>query len=187
VVEEILKKTGALLEGHFILSSGKHSPKYIQCARLFEYPEYGEIVGRELATILKKYDVETVVGPAMGGVILAYVVARYLNARALFAEREEGVMKLRRGFAVKPGERVAVVEDVVTTGGSAQEVKKLLEELGGVVVCVGAIVDRSGGRVDFGVPFEKLLTLELPTYDPSDCPLCREGIPAEKPGSRGLR
>ncbi|AAD35418.1 orotate phosphoribosyltransferase [Thermotoga maritima MSB8] len=187
MIKEILEKTGALMEGHFILSSGKHSSRYVQCARLFEFPEYGDVVGEELAKLLKKYDVETVVGPAMGGVILSYVVARYLKARSLFAERENGVMKLRRGFFVKPGEKVAVVEDVVTTGGSVKEVIELLKEYGANVVCVGSIIDRSGGKVDFGVPFESLLKLDLPVYDPEDCPLCKQGIPAEKPGSRGLK
>ncbi|MCD6550723.1 orotate phosphoribosyltransferase [Thermotoga sp.] len=187
MIEEILEKTGALLEGHFILSSGKHSSRYVQCARLFEFPEYGDIVGEKLAELLKKYDVETVAGPAMGGVILSYVVARYLKARSLFAERENGVMKLRRGFSVRSGERVAVVEDVVTTGGSVKEVIELLKSSGADVVCVGSIIDRSGGKVDFGVPFESLLRLELPVYEPEECPLCKRGIPAEKPGSRGLK
>jgi len=187
VIEEILERTRALLSGHFVLSSGKHSSRYIQCARLFEFPEYGDIVGEKLAELLRKYDVETVVGPAMGGVILSYVVARYLKARSLFTERENGVMKLRRGFTVKPGEKVAVVEDVVTTGGSVKEVIELLKDLGANVMCVGSIIDRSGGRVDFGVPFESLLKLELPVYEPEDCPLCKQGIPAEKPGSRGLK
>ncbi|PLV59070.1 orotate phosphoribosyltransferase [Thermotoga sp. KOL6] len=187
MIEEILEKTGALMEGHFVLSSGKHSSKYVQCARLFEFPEYGDVVGKELAKLLEKYDVKTVVGPAMGGVILSYVVARYLKARALFAERENGVMKLRRGFHVKSGERVAVVEDVVTTGGSVKEVIELLKKEGATVVCVGAIIDRSRSKVDFGVPFKKLLTLDLPTYEPDECPLCKQGIPSMKPGSRGLK
>ncbi|PLV57402.1 orotate phosphoribosyltransferase [Thermotoga sp. SG1] len=187
MIEEILEKTGALLSGHFVLSSGKHSSRYVQCARLFEFPEYGDIVGKKLAELLKKYDAETVIGPAMGGVILSYVVARYLKARSLFTERENGVMKLRRGFTVKPGEKVAVVEDVVTTGGSVKEVIELLKSLGANVVCVGSIIDRSGGRVDFGVPFESLLKLDLPVYEPNDCPLCKQGIPAEKPGSKGLK
>jgi len=183
---ELLKKTGALLEGHFLLSSGKHSSRYVQCARLFEDPRVGDVVGKLLADKLRKYEVDIVVGPAMGGVILAYVVARELGVYAMFAERENGKMSLRRGFQILPDQKVAVVEDVVTTGRSVKEVMELVKEMGAHVVCVGSVVDRSAGRVNFATPYEYLVQLDLPVYEPHECPLCAEALPIVKPGSRYL-
>lgn len=183
-IMKILEETNALLSGHFLLSSGKHSSNYVQCAKIFEYPEYGEKIGEELAKLLKKYEPDVVIGPAMGGIILSYVVGKYLGIRNMFSERENGIMKLRRGFSIKTGEKVAVVEDVVTTGGSSKEVIELVKELGGEVVCVGAIIDRSGGKADFDVPFEYLISLNFPIYEPDACPLCEKNIPVVKPGSR---
>ncbi|MCD6546418.1 MAG: orotate phosphoribosyltransferase [Thermotogae bacterium] len=181
---QILKKSGAILAGHFLLSSGKHSPNYVQCAKVFEYPEYGEQVGKALAAILEKYHPEVVIGPAMGGIILSYVVGKELGIRNMFSEREDGIMKLRRGFSIRPNEKVAIVEDVVTTGKSTKEVIELVKGLGGEIVCIGSIIDRSSGKVDFGIPFEKLISLDFPIYDPKMCPLCKKNIPVVKPGSR---
>lgn len=183
-INEILIKCGVLLEGHFLLTSGKHSNKYLQCAKLFQFPEYSESVSRVLAEKMKKYDADIVVGPAIGGIILAYEAARQLGLKALFAERENGVMTLRRGFEIDKGEKVIVVEDVVTTGGSVKEVMKLIEDLGGIVVAVGSVIDRSGGRAEFNRPFDSVLKMEVDTYEAENCPLCKLGSTPYKPGSR---
>jgi len=180
----ILEKTGVLRKGHFLLTSGLHSDQYLQCALLLQYPQYAEPVCRALAAPFADQRVDVVIGPALGGIVVAYETARALGARYIHAEREEGVMTLRRGFAIQPGERVLVVEDVVTTGGSVKEVIHLVKQAGGELVGVASIVDRSGGRADFGVPFRPFIRLNVATYTPEDCPLCRTGLPAEKPGSR---
>lgn len=180
----IFRKTGVLLEGHFRLTSGRHSGQYLQCAQVLQYPGYAADLSRELARAFANQGVDTVIGPALGGIIIAYEVARELGARALFAERENGVMTLRRGFGIEPGERVLVVEDVVTTGGSVNEVLEIVTALQGQAVGVGVLVDRSGGRVNFGVPLKALLEMEIASYSPAECPLCREGVPLVKPGSR---
>ncbi|HHY04352.1 MAG TPA: orotate phosphoribosyltransferase [Thermoanaerobacterales bacterium] len=185
--EEIIKiftETGVLKTGHFLLTSGRHSDKYLQCAQLLQFPEIAEKVCRELAQNFKKMNINTVIGPAIGGILVSYEVARALNVRSIFAEREEGDMTLRRGFSIEPGEKVIVVEDVVTTGGSVKEVIAMATDLGADVVGVGALVDRSGGKVDFGVPAYYLLNLDVNSYLPNDCPICRKGIPVVKPGSR---
>lgn len=187
--EEILNmflESGALLEGHFLLTSGRHSNRYMQCARVLQYPRYAEKLGAALAEGFKDAGVEAVIGPAMGGIIVAHEVGRALRTRAFFAEREQGVMTLRRGFTLEPGTRVLVCEDVVTTGGSVREVMEVVREKGAQVVGVGVLVDRSGGKVDFGVPLRALLTMEIPSYDAAECPLCREGLPLVKPGSRQI-
>jgi orotate phosphoribosyltransferase len=183
-VEEAIRRTGVLMEGHFLLSSGRHSGQYMQCARLLQYPQEAEQAGRALADLFRGDRVEVVVGPALGGVIIAHETARFLGVRCLFAERKDGVMQLRRGFSIEPGERVLVAEDVVTTGGSVREVIGLVESQGGKVVGVGSIIDRSGGASPFAVPFRSLFRLDIKSYAPGECPLCRAGIPAEKPGSR---
>ncbi len=183
-MREILLKAGALLEGHFLLSSGKHSSNYIQCAKIFEHPEYGDLIGEKIAEKIAIYKPDVVVGPALGGIILAYTVARALGCRAIFAERENGVMRLRRSFTIQEGEKVAIVEDVTTTGGSVLEVKSLVESYGGVVCCVASIVDRSVAPISFNAPFHSLIKLEFPIYEPDDCPLCKQKIPVVKPGSR---
>lgn len=180
----ILEKLGVLHTGHFRLTSGRHSDKYMQCAKLFEQPkESGEICG-DLANSFADKKIDVVAGPAIGGIIIAYETARALGVRNIFAERENGVMTFRRGFGIAPGERVLVVEDVVTTGGSVKEVVELVRKHGGEVVGVGAVVDRSNGTVDFGVEFHALMDVDVASWEESDCPLCKEGIPIKKPGSR---
>ncbi len=181
---EILYRVGALLEGHFLLSSGKHSSKYVQCAKIFEFPEYGDQVGRLIAEKIAHHKPQVVIGPALGGVILAYAVARSLDARAMFTEREDGIMKLRRDFHIASGEKVAIVEDVTTTGKSVLEVAQVVKELGGQICCIASIIDRSTQALPFDVPFYSLLKLELPIYEPENCPLCEQKIPLVKPGSR---
>lgn len=181
---ELLKEIGAVLEGHFLLSSGKHSSKYIQCAKIFELPSYGEKIGKAIAEKISQHKPDIVIGPALGGVILAYEVARHVNARAMFTEREDGRMRLRRNFNIEENERVAIVEDVTTTGKSVLEVAEVVREHGGQVCCIASIVDRSVEKLPFEVPFYSLVKLELPIFEPNDCPLCQQGVPLVKPGSR---
>ncbi|MBM7855145.1 orotate phosphoribosyltransferase [Desulfohalotomaculum tongense] len=183
-IYEIFEKTNAMLEGHFKLTSGKHSNRYFQCAQVLQHPQYCQQLCRELARRFADIEVETVIGPAMGGILVSYELARALGVRSLFAERENGEMKLRRGFSIKPGEKVIVAEDVITTGGSVKEVMEVVKNLGGEVVGVGVLVNRSGGKADLGVPTEALITTSVVTYEPDNCPLCQQGIPAVKPGSR---
>lgn len=185
--EEILRifrETGVMLEGHFLLTSGRHSDKYMQCARLFQYPDIAEKFAKELAGQFT--DVDLVAGPAIGGIILSYEVSRHIGVRNVFAERENGAMALRRGFEIPRGARVLVVEDVVTTGGSVREVMELVRQMGGEIAGVGSIVDRSDGKVDFGVPFAAVLSMEVISWEADNCPLCREGWPLVKPGSRNM-
>lgn len=184
---EIFKGAGALTEGHFRLTSGRHSNQYMQCAQVLQYPKETEILARHLAEAFKDDKVELVVGPAMGGIIVAYEVARQLGIPSIFTERQDGEMCLRRGFAIKPGQRVLVVEDVVTTGGSVQEVMQVVHTAGAQVVGVGVLVDRSSGMADFGVKTEAVLSLNIQSWEAEQCPLCAEGIqPVTKPGSRSL-
>ncbi|MDR3255715.1 MAG: orotate phosphoribosyltransferase [Synergistaceae bacterium] len=181
---QILERLGVLQIGHFRLTSGRHSDKYMQCARLFEHPvESGELCA-DLAGLFGGCGIDLVAGPALGGIIMAYETARALGVRNIFAERENGVMTFRRGFSVVPGERVLVVEDVVTTGGSVKEVVALILKAGATLVGVGAIVDRSGGRLDFCAPFHPLLAMSVESWSEADCPLCKAGRPIAKPGSR---
>ena len=183
-VLRLLKRTEALLEGHFLLSSGLHSDRYFQCARLLQHPRHAARVGRALADLCRPLGAQLVVSPALGGVIIGHEVGRALGVRAIFTEREQGVMRLRRGFAIGEGEQVLVVEDVVTTGKSTLEAAAAVAAAGGRVVGLASIVDRSGG-VAFPYPFRSLLRLAVATYPPGDCPLCRAGkLPAVKPGSR---
>jgi len=181
---EILERVGVLLNGHFILTSGRHSDRYMQCARLFTRSEYASEMCASLAEQFAGERVDCVIGPALGAVQMAYEVSRHLGCPNMFAERADGVMTLRRGFTVEKGERFLVVEDTVTTGGSVREVIDLVRGAGGIVCGVGAIVDRSAGKVDFGVPLRAVLSVDIPSWEVGDCPLCREGIPAVKPGSR---
>jgi orotate phosphoribosyltransferase len=184
---KLMEESGALLTGHFKLSSGLHSSKYIQCARLLENPVRAEYAGEQLAGALTRAlaggKPELVISPALGGVVIGHEVARAMGVRFIFTERADGRMTLRRGFGVESGERVAVVEDVVTTGGSTREVIAAVEEAGGRVVAVGSIVNR-GGDVDFGVPFAALHKVEITNHEPEGCPMCKEGKPLVKPGSR---
>lgn len=184
-VLEALERTQVLKEGHFLLSSGRHSRQYMQCAQLLQYPHEAEEAGKAIAALFENESIDVVVGPALGGVIIAYEVARALGVRNIFAERKEGKMELRRGFSVEPHERILVVEDVVTTGGSVLEVIRLLEQEGAKqIVGVGSIVDRSGGNHPFQVPYRALIPMDIISYSAKDCPLCKEGIPLVKPGSR---
>jgi orotate phosphoribosyltransferase len=184
---KIFQETGALLEGHFQLTSGLHSGRYLQCALVLQHPQHAEFVGRALASKFSDDRVDAVVAPAVGGIIVAHETARAIGARALFTEREAGLMTLRRGFRLNRGERVLVVEDVVTTGGSTRETIDAVIDADGVVIGAGSMVDRSGGTVDLGVRRQSLLTLEVPSWDPSECPLCKEGMTTTKPGSRSLK
>jgi len=181
---EIFKKSGALLEGHFRLTSGLHSPNYFQCARVLQYPEYAEILCSEIASHFHSQKIDAVISPAIGGIVVGQEVARLLGCRAIFAERETEQMTLRRGFAIATGENILAVEDVVTTGGSVKEVIALARAAGAAVKGAAFIVDRSSSRAQFDVPFFAVLKMEVVTYPPDDCPLCRQGVPVVKPGSR---
>lgn len=186
-VLDLFKRSGALLEGHFVLTSGAHSPNYFQCARVLQHPNWAQLLCSEIALFFNEYRIHVVAAPAVGGIIVGHEVARTLNARCVFAEREDGVMTFRRGFEIQPDENVLVVEDVVTTGGSLGEVVQLCRRSQANVIGVGFLVDRSGGSVRFDVPHFSLMAVDVRTYDPPDCPLCREGrLPAVKPGSRSL-
>jgi len=188
--EQILaefREADALLEGHFILSSGLRSPRYLQCARVLMDPARAERLARALAAKLPadlRDSIDVVVSPAMGGVIIGHEMGRALGRPAMFVERPEGVFQLRRGFSLEPGQRVLMVEDVVTTGLSSREAIAAIEEVGGKVVAEAALVDRSGGSVDLGVPFHPLIRIDVPTYDANDLPEELAKIPAVKPGSR---
>ena len=184
----LFKERGAVLDGHFLLSSGLHSPRYVQCARVLMDPDLATRLGAELTraleSVLEGPRPDAVVAPALGGVLVAHEVARAFGCRGLFTERQDGVMRLRRGFGLEPDERVVVVEDAITTGKSTREVIDAVHVRGGRVIAVGCLVDRSVGDVDFGVPRRSLLRLEVPTWDAAACPLCAAGSRPEKPGSR---
>lgn len=182
-MEELLKKHHSLLEGHFLLSSGKHSNKYVQCARLTEDPRVGEAVAKQIAEKLAGVEFDTVVGPAMGGILIGYELARQTGKRSLFTERQDGEMTLRRGFTLQPGERVLICEDVVTTGISSMETARALEAAGGKVVGIAAIINRTTGPI--ALPLYAAYRAEVEVYDPENCPLCKAGQALAKPGSRG--
>lgn len=182
----IFKETEGLLEGHFILTSGMHSRTYFQCAKVLQYPWHAEKLCRQIAEHFKGEKIDAVVSPAVGGIVFGQEVARLLNVRSIFLERVDGKMTLRRGFEIKPGERILMAEDVTTTGGSVKEVIERVRQAGGEIVAVTAVVDRSGGRAQFGAPYYSLFQMEVQNYKPEDCPMCREGSQAVKPGSRGL-
>jgi orotate phosphoribosyltransferase len=177
------RETGAYLKGHYKLTSGLHSDEYLQCALVLQHPHLAERLGRELAERLPACDF--VAAPALGGLIIGHEVARARGVRFLFTERDSNAkMVLRRGFAVRPGETAVVIEDVVTTGGSTREVIQVLQSAGAKVLAAGSIIDRSGGKVDLGVPRVALATLNVNSWDPAECPLCKQGLPVAKPGSR---
>jgi orotate phosphoribosyltransferase len=181
---ELFHRSGALLEGHFRLSSGLHSTGYLQCALVLQHPAHAEALGRALAERVRALRPTVVLSPALGGLIIGHEVGRAVGVRAIFAERQEGVLTLRRGFMLAETDRVLVVEDVLTTGGSTRETIQVARAAGGHVVGAAAIVDRSGGGARFDVPFDALVDVDLPTYEPDACPLCARGEPVAKPGSR---
>ncbi|MBC8181110.1 orotate phosphoribosyltransferase [candidate division KSB1 bacterium] len=180
----VFKQTAALLDGHFRLTSGLHSPQYFQCALVLQDPVQAQKLCWEIAAQFMTDKIDVVIAPAVGGIVVAQEVARLVSARAIFAERENGEMILRRGFTIKPKEKVLVVEDVVTTGGSIKEVIELVQSAGADLKGVGFLVDRSQGKVDFPVRKFSVLEMEVITYEPESCPLCKQGIPVVKPGSR---
>jgi orotate phosphoribosyltransferase len=181
---DLFRKSGALLEGHFRLSSGLHSTGYLQCALVLQHPQHAELLGRAIAAKTRELGATVVLSPALGGVIIGHEVGRALGVRALFAERQDGALMLRRGFMLGENDRVLVIEDVLTTGGSTRETMQVASAAGGHVVGAASIVDRSGGRSELTVPFSSLLDVDLPTYEPDVCPLCAKGLPVVKPGSR---
>jgi len=181
---DIFNKANAILEGHFKLSSGKHSAVYLQCARVLEDPNYAGKLCKELAKRFAKEKIDTVIAPAVGGILVSYEVARSLGVQSLFTERVDGQMVLRRGFKLNEKNNVLIVEDVVTTGLSTKEVMKVVKSFKSKVVGVGCLVDRSKGKADFGVRFESLIEIDIPTFDPETCPLCKSKTPIIKPGSR---
>ncbi len=184
-VFKIFKETGALLEGHFLLTSGRHSNQYFQCAKVLQYPDYTSEICSIIADHFKDYTIDTVIAPAMGGMIVGYEVARQLNKRSIFTERENKEMTLRRGFSLAKGEKVLVCEDVITTGGSVKEVIEIVKKSGAEVIGVASIVDRSNGKVDFGYPLFSTLKLDVISYEADNCNICKEGkIDLVKPGSR---
>ncbi len=183
-VLEIFRQKNALLTGHFKLSSGLHSHNYLQCALILQYPDIAEKLAKAIAIKFAKENVDFVIGPALGGVTLAYEAARALKARGIFTERQDGKMVLRRGFSIGNGEKALVTEDVITTGGSTKEVIDAVKSSGGIVVGVASIIDRSSGPIDFGAPFTALAKIKVETYEEGACPLCKANIPVTKPGSR---
>ncbi len=182
-IAQRLSETKAMLEGHFLLSSGLHSNRYVQCARLLQFPEHATWAGEKLAKMLPQMDFDLVVSPAIGGIVIGQEVAKALGTPHIFVEKENGIPTLRRGFALSGGEKILVVEDVVTTGKSTKEVIDVVEKAGGKVVACCAIVDR-GGSENIPLPFTALITLQIELFQPDNCPLCKKGIPLVKPGSR---
>jgi orotate phosphoribosyltransferase len=181
---DLFRRSGALLDGHFRLSSGLHSAGYLQCALVLQHPQHAEAFGRAIADRTRNLRPTVVLSPALGGVIIGHEVGRALGVRAIFAERQDGALALRRGFVIGEADRVLVIEDVLTTGGSTRETMQVAAAAGGHVVGTASIVDRSGGGVRFDVPFAALLDVALPTTEPDKCPLCAQGLPVIKPGSR---
>ncbi len=181
---EIFKKTNVLQEGHFVLSSGRHADKYLQCAQVLQYPQYANELAQGIAEIWEDEDIDVVIGPAIGGIIVSYAVGQALGVRAIFTERKDGEMKLRRSFFIEPGSKVLLVEDVVTTGGSVKEVIAVLEKMDVNLVGISSLVDRSGGKADFNYPFKPLIELDVTSYAADECLLCDQGLDITKPGSR---
>lgn len=186
-IKDLFLKSGALKEGHFKLTSGLHSPQYVNKFDILSKPEYAAPLLEEMASRWKDKLVQIVVGPAVGGIILSYEVARHLKINGIFLERKNEVMTLSRGFEIKPNQRVLIVEDVVTTGGSVVEVIDVVKEAGGVLAGISLLVDRSGGKANFGIETDSLLKLDLETYSPDECPLCKDGTALSTPGSTGKK
>ncbi len=182
-VLQIFKDAGALLDGHFLLTSGMHSPSYLEKFQVLQYPKYVEAMCAEIALRFQDQRIETVLGPTTGGILLSYEVAKHLGTRGIFAEREGDGFSLRRGFTLRPGERVLVVDDILTTGGSVAKTVQVVRDANATLVGIGVLADRSGEEIDLGAPVNALLRLKIPKYAPEDCPLCRAGIPLTKRGS----
>ncbi len=181
---QIFRKTGALQEGHFLLSSGLHSNIYFQCALVLQYPDYATLFCQEIADYFSQYDFETVISPALGGILVGQEVARLLKKRSIFTERTDGNMALRRGFSLKKGERVLICEDVVTTAKSTKEVLSIVENFEAIAIGLGAIVDRTSSKPELNFPFFSTIKISAETFVPESCPLCKQNIPIIKPGSR---
>lgn len=188
MVDKLFTKLGAIQNGHFILTSGKHSDTYVQCARILERPDVTAELIKQLCRPYQKSRIDVVAGPAVGGIIISYEIARFLKAKAVYMERVDDKLILRRGFEIKPGEQVIVAEDVITTGGSVKEVVDVITGQGGKVMGIIALVDRRPEKTDelFDIRFDSIIKVTPPIYEPADCPLCHKGTPAVKPGSRGL-
>ena len=184
---EIFQQTNALLNGHFLLTSGRHSNQYFQCAQVLQYPQHNETICSLIADHFRSTDIDIVISPAIGGIVVGQEVARQLGKKSIFAEREDKVLTLRRGFMIEEGKKYIVCEDVVTTGGSVFEVIEIVKSGGGIVAGVGYIVDRSNNKVQFGVPQFSTLQLEVVSFSPEECPLCKQNIPVVKPGSRKIK
>jgi orotate phosphoribosyltransferase len=184
---KIFQKTNALLNGHFLLTSGRHSNQYFQCAQVLQYPQHNETICSLIADHFRSTDIDIVISPAIGGIVVGQEVARQLGKKSIFAEREDKVLTLRRGFLIEEGKKYLVCEDVVTTGGSVFEVIEIVKNGGGIIAGVGYIVDRSNNKVQFGVPQFSTLQLEVVSYTPEECPLCKQNIPVVKPGSRKIK
>ena len=185
-VKELLIETGAIMDGHFLLTSGLHSPHYVEKFNVLQQPKYTEKLCQAMAEKFKDAGIETVVGPVTGGILLAHETGKALGTRAIFTERVDGKMTFRRGFTLHEGERCLIVEDIVTTGGSIKEVIEVVKAHGGIPVAVSMLVDRSGGKANFGdVPCTALLHMDVETYQPEECPLCKQGVPMTKRGSTG--
>ena len=182
-IQSILEQTKALLKGHFLLTSGRHSEYYVEKIRIINQPDKVEILCKELANRLQQIDCDIVVGPAYGGIVLAYEVAKNLKKQFVFTQRKDEKMSIRSGFQVKAGMKAIIIEDIVTTGGSVMEVKELLTEMGVAITAIGLIVDRSNGKVDFGIPTFPLLTMDIQSWEATECPLCKQEIPVHKPGA----
>jgi len=185
-VEKILFDCGAFLKGHFLLSSGRHSEYYIEKIKIIHYPEKVQTLCKELVNKFSNIDFDVVISPAMGGIVLGYEVAKISAKKFIFTQRENNKMTIRNGFELHPDEKVLIIEDVMTTGRSVFEVIDCIKEKGARIIGIGLIVDRSGGKVDFGFPTKSLLTLNIKTYQPEECPLCKKNIPITKPGSRKI-
>lgn len=183
----ILQEAQALLQGHFLFTSGRHGAEYMQCARVLQYPQYTEILAKIIAQGFGNEKVEMVIAPAIGGIVIGYELARQLNSVSVFAERENGIMTLRRGFHIPQGTKVVVAEDVITTGKSSLEVMNIVREMGAEVLGVGVIVDRTGGKIDLGTKVVSAYSAEMQSYTAEECPLCKEGLPIFKPGSRDIK
>ena len=186
-IEAIFEHTGAILTGHFLLTSGLHSDRYLQCAKVLQWPKYAETCAKALAIHFSHEKPQFVISPALGGVIIGHELGRALDCRAIFAERENGMLRLRRGFSIGKGEKGIVIEDVITTGGSTLETMRVVKECGGVIMGACAVVDRSGGKAHFDVSHHSLLNLTIPTFEPEKCPMCLSGSSPVKPGSRIVR